>query len=104
MAEFYCRRRLPSYRKDGLYRWQYGIDEILSPEQSKGALRLKVNQSQSCYISAMITYKDGKMQKEEFNFGSSFLSQSGRFMAIGPAVASVTIRSIDDKIRTINFQ
>jgi len=54
-------------------------------------------------ISALITYKDGRTQKEEFGFGSSFLSQSGRFILVNPEMASAVIRSADGKTRTINF-
>ncbi len=54
-------------------------------------------------ISAMISYKDGSTQKEEFSFGSSFLSQSGRFMLVSPGMTAAVIRSADGKTRTVNF-
>ncbi len=34
-------------------------------------------------INAIIHFKNGKIQKEEFYNGSSFLSQSGKFLAVG---------------------
>jgi hypothetical protein len=40
---------------------------------------------------ATITYKSGKTGKQEFYYGDSFLSQSGRFMNINDQMASVTI-------------
>jgi hypothetical protein len=54
-------------------------------------------------VSAIITYKDGSTQKEEFSFGSSFLSQSGRFILVSPGMTSALIRSVDGKTRTVNF-
>jgi hypothetical protein len=54
-------------------------------------------------VSALITYKDGRTQKEEFSFGSSFLSQSGRFMLINPDMASAVIKSADGKTRSVKF-
>jgi hypothetical protein len=42
-------------------------------------------------ISALISLKDGKRQKVEFYYGSSFLSQSGRFFQLSKEVASVEI-------------
>jgi len=41
--------------------------------------------------SALIRFKDGRVQKEEFYFGSSFLSQSARFIPVDSAFAEVTI-------------
>ncbi|HEY8999895.1 MAG TPA: VCBS repeat-containing protein [Mucilaginibacter sp.] len=40
---------------------------------------------------AMIKYKNGKISKQEFYYGDSFLSQSGRFINIDDTMASVTI-------------
>jgi hypothetical protein len=40
---------------------------------------------------ALIRFKDGRSQKEEFYFGSSFLSQSARFLPIDSTMAEVTI-------------
>ncbi|MBS1974795.1 MAG: VCBS repeat-containing protein, partial [Bacteroidetes bacterium] len=42
-------------------------------------------------ISATITFKNGKAQKEEFYNGSSFLSQSGKFIAVGNDAAIIEI-------------
>jgi len=46
---------------------------------------------------ALITYKNGKVQKQEFYYGSSFLSQSGRFIEADDNVSRVVI--FDDKGR-----
>jgi hypothetical protein len=40
-------------------------------------------------VAAILHFKDGRTQKTEFYNGTSFLSQSGRFLAIGNNVATV---------------
>ena len=40
-------------------------------------------------MAAILHFKDGRTQKIEFYYGSSFLSQSGRFLAIGNNVSAV---------------
>jgi len=50
---------------------------------------------------ATIKYKNGKMSKQEFYYGSSFLSQSGRFINIDSSMASVTITDSYGHTRTI---
>jgi hypothetical protein len=44
-------------------------------------------------ISAEIKYKNGTLQKQEFYYGSSFLSQSARFVSVDDNVVSVTIKN-----------
>ena len=51
--------------------------------------------------SAIVTFKNGKKQKIEFPYGSSFLSQSSRFMMLSPDVASVSFLSTDGKTRVV---
>ena len=53
--------------------------------------------------SALLTLKDGRKQKWEFPYGSSFLSQSSRFINISKQVKTVTISGYSGKSRTINF-
>src|SRR6201996_2538348 len=48
-------------------------------------------QLQPLDMYATITYKNGKIAKQEFYYGDSFLSQSGRFMSIDHTMKSVTI-------------
>jgi hypothetical protein len=50
---------------------------------------------------ATIKYKDGKISKQEFYYGDSFLSQSGRFMNIDDTMASVTITDNSGHTRNI---
>jgi hypothetical protein len=54
-------------------------------------------------VSAVITFKNGKIQKEEFYYGSGFLSQSSRFLAINKNVASVEVTDSKGKIRKLSF-
>lgn len=42
-------------------------------------------------ICAVTRYKNGKTTRREFYYGSSFLSQSGRFMNVGADVVDITI-------------
>nr|MBC7613183.1 VCBS repeat-containing protein [Pseudopedobacter sp.] len=42
-------------------------------------------------VSALITFKNGKKRKQEFYYGSSFLSQSGRFLTIPEQTSVVYI-------------
>jgi hypothetical protein len=50
---------------------------------------------------AIIKYKNGKTDKQEFYYGSSFLSQSGRFIMINQDVKSVTITNASGQTRTV---
>ena len=52
-------------------------------------------------INAIIKFKDGKIEKQEFYYGSSFLSQSGRFITADSSMASVTIKNNKGQIRSI---
>lgn len=54
-------------------------------------------------VSAAITYRDGSLQKREFYCGSSFLSQSARFITVDKTVASVTITGINGKKRLVTL-
>ncbi|MFI5130788.1 MAG: VCBS repeat-containing protein [Chitinophagales bacterium] len=52
-------------------------------------------------ISAVIHLKNGKIRKEEFYYGSSFLSQSARFIEIDANVAAVQITDGAGKVREV---
>jgi hypothetical protein len=54
-------------------------------------------------ISATIFFKNGKIQKEEFYYGSSFLSQSGRFLIIANNVSAVEILNSKRNKRKVSF-
>jgi hypothetical protein len=75
---------------------------MLAASQNKGKLQMlelkrpqKMARVQPSDISATIKFKDGRSAKQEFYYGSSFLSQSGRYININSNMASVTL--IDNK-------
>lgn len=53
-------------------------------------------------VSAVVYLKNGQKRKEEFYRGSSFLSQSGRFLQLNPAIQSVEIINSKNQKRIIN--
>jgi hypothetical protein len=83
---------------------------LLAASQNRGLLKifeLKGNQKliplKPFDESAIITYKDSKKQKREIAYGSSFLSQSGRFLALGENVVSVEIKNNRGIVRSISL-
>ncbi|HTD98992.1 MAG TPA: VCBS repeat-containing protein [Mucilaginibacter sp.] len=52
---------------------------------------------------ATIKYKNGKSAKQEFYYGDSFLSQSGRFMNVDGTMASVNITDNSGHVRNISL-
>jgi hypothetical protein len=54
-------------------------------------------------ISATIRFTNGKTQKEEFYYGSSFLSQSARFLKTDSTMAGITITDSKGKTRLLHF-
>ncbi|MEN9382113.1 MAG: hypothetical protein RI940_994 [Bacteroidota bacterium] len=75
---------------------------MMAASQNRGPLKVykakgsnKVVQILPNEISAIIKYKNGKIRKEEFYYGQSFLSQSGRFMLLNDNMITITI--IDNK-------
>jgi enediyne biosynthesis protein E4 len=52
-------------------------------------------------VSAIITFKNGRKQKQEFYYGSSFLSQSGRFIKMHDDMISVEITGYNGNTRKI---
>ena len=83
---------------------------MLAASQNRGALKLfelkrkvtniKLEQGDK---SAVVTYKNGTTQKQEFYYGSSFLSQSGRFMTVNKDVKSVQITNDKGQTRSLTF-
>lgn len=85
-------------------------DYLLAASQNRGPLKifqLKRNITniplQPDDASAIIQYKNGKSQKREFYYGSSFLSQSARFLTIDNTIASVIITNSKNIARKINL-
>jgi len=81
---------------------------MLAASQNRGALKLfELNRKvtniklQPDDESAIITYKNEAIQRQEFYYGSSFLSQSARFITISPAMKSVQITNAKGKTRFV---
>ena len=54
-------------------------------------------------VSAEVLFKNGKKQRREFYYGSSFISQSARFISIGKNVSSVVISDSQGITRKLSF-
>ena len=81
---------------------------MLAASQNRGALKLfqlKTNTHNIKLLpddeSAIITYNNGKKEKQEFYYGSSFLSQSGRFFTVGNNVKSVVVTNGEGQSRSV---
>ncbi|MEP6683018.1 MAG: VCBS repeat-containing protein [Parafilimonas sp.] len=75
-------------------------DSIKLFELRKSFQTIKVNPDD---ISAIIHYKNGSIQKQEFYYGTSFLSQSARFITANSNMSNVVITNEKGESRTINF-
>jgi hypothetical protein len=71
---------------------------LVAAGQNRGPLKMFALKSKNKLIqvlpqdlSAELTSKNGKTRKVEFYYGSSFLSQSGRFFNIGKDIRDITI-------------
>jgi hypothetical protein len=81
---------------------------LLAASQNKGPLQIfECNRDIRCIpllpgeVSALVTYRNGAVRKEEFAYGSSYLSQSGRFVNLNGPVVSVEIRDNQGKVRKL---
>ena len=81
---------------------------LIAASQNKDVLKLYQLQKTSgnipvlpADVSALIRYKNGKTQKEEFYYGSSFLSQSARFIRTSPDMSEITITDGQGHQRTV---
>jgi hypothetical protein len=70
--------------------------KIMELKKKKQLISLQPND-----ISAEIIYKNGVRRKEEFYYGSSFLSQSGRFLKLDSGMQSVEIMDSKGKSRKV---
>ena len=73
--------------------------KIFELKRNKGFLPVKPADA-----FATIHYKNGNIQKQEFYYGSSFLSQSARFLSVDNNMASVTIYDTKGVGRQIKLQ
>jgi hypothetical protein len=81
---------------------------MLAASQNRGALKIFELKGKTNNIkllpgdeSATITYNNGEKQKQEFYYGSSFLSQSGRFLTVNKRVKAVEITNSKGQTRSI---
>lgn len=62
---------------------------------------VKTIMAKSLDMSAVIYCKNGTVNKQEFYYGSSFLSQSGRFININKNMDSIVIKTFNGRSRTL---
>jgi hypothetical protein len=81
---------------------------LVAASQHNGALKvfelqrnIKKIRIEPSDVSVLIKYKNGKVQKREFYYGYSFLSQSGRVLNINNQMRSLTITDSRGKKRDI---
>lgn len=84
---------------------------LLAAGQNRGALKIfrqrqqvrsfPVNPSD---MSATLYLRDGRKQKQELYYGSSFLSQSGRFLLAGSQVTGIEIKDNKNNTRRIQLK
>ncbi|MGN6297727.1 MAG: VCBS repeat-containing protein [Ginsengibacter sp.] len=82
----------------------------LAASQNRGPLKIFELKNGSIQIpiatdevSAELHFKNGKVQRREFYYGSSFNSQSARFISIGENVSSVRITNTKGRERLLKF-
>ena len=83
---------------------------LIAASQNRGPLKIfqlkrkcKTIALQPMDVKAEIKYQNGKTTFQECYYGSSFLSQSGRFLLIGDSVRSVKIIDNLGKTRDVNL-
>jgi hypothetical protein len=83
---------------------------LLAAGQNRGPLKIFELKKKVNYIPigpldvrATVKYKDGRVQVQEVYYGSSFLSQSQRFVTVDANVAAVLVTDNKGNTRTINL-
>ena len=83
---------------------------LLAASQNRGPLKIFAMKKKTACVpllgsdqSAQIRYKNGLSRRQEFYYGSSFLSQSCRFMNLNGDVQSVEITGSTGKKRSIDL-
>jgi len=95
----------------GLIKLRSGKENyIIAAAQNRGTLKIYSPENKTISItvtddeiSAEIQLKNGTIRKQEFYYGSSFLSQSSRFLSVGSNVKSVTITNSKGHTRNIEL-
>jgi hypothetical protein len=84
---------------------------LVAASQNKGPLKvfelkkdLKLISLKPMDETALFFYRNGKKQLHEITYGSSFLSQSGRFLIIDSNVISVEIKNNKGEVRKVTFK
>jgi len=84
---------------------------LLAATQNQGPVQLFKSKQHSKIIEAsvgdefaILTLDDGKKQKVEFNYGSSFLSQSPRFLFLSPKITACEITDRNGKTRNVQVK
>src|SRR6185312_11138069 len=82
---------------------------LIAASQNKGPLKIFELNKDTKMIplnpmdeTVMIYFKDGRKQKREVGYGSSFLSQSGRFITVGDNVKSAQITNNKGQKRSVD--
>ena len=85
-------------------------DYLIAASQYRDALKLySLNKKRNILklnnddVSAILYFKNGQIQKEEFYNGSSFLSQSAKFLMTGKNISSAEITNSKGVKRKISF-
>ncbi|MES2890801.1 MAG: VCBS repeat-containing protein [Bacteroidota bacterium] len=85
-----------------------GGSVAFAASQNRGALKMYRSRNSARIVpilptdrNAIVEYKNGLKRKEEFYYGSSFLSQSSRFLVLSPNTRSITITNNKGNKRTI---
>lgn len=83
---------------------------LVAASQNRGPLKvfrlkknLKIIPLEPMDVKALITYKNGKTLMEEFYYGTSFLSQSGRFVQVNDQATTLEITDSKGVKRKINL-
>lgn len=84
---------------------------LIAASQNRGPLKVfELNSTSDILtlrdddISAEILFNNGKVQRQEFYYGNSFLSQSARFLKVGRNVKEVTITNSKGLLRRSSSQ
>lgn len=83
---------------------------LVAASQNRGLLKFFSKNKEGKYLSvkpddetAYIYFTDGRIQKHEFNYGSSFLSQSGRYLNLPEKVRLVNIINSKGIMHSLKF-
>lgn len=83
---------------------------LVAASQNRGPLKLfelkrtiKTISLQPNDADAVVTYRNGVSRKLEFYYGSSFLSQSSRFIAVDNNISSIIIKDTKGESRKLSF-